>query len=136
MASMQRYVWKRMKLYTVDTLLICTLWYEFSNNVDAQSDFGNFFVTNKRVPWNHIYLKYLLNDSHVFGIQSSRCVFDLTSAIFLASFLLAFGLGFGCYDTPNFERFRWRKILRILQRNEFYQKRLDPLYGEKPQENQ
>ena len=29
----------------IDTELIYTLWYEFSNDFDAQSDFGKNFVT-------------------------------------------------------------------------------------------
>ena len=35
----------------IDTLLIYTLWYESSNDFDAQSDFGKFFVTKNLLTW-------------------------------------------------------------------------------------
>ena len=44
----------------IDALLIYTLWYEFSHDLDAQSDFGKIFVKKKLVPRNHSYLKYAL----------------------------------------------------------------------------
>ena len=33
----------------IDILLKCILWYEFLNNLDAQSDFNKRFVTEKSV---------------------------------------------------------------------------------------
>ena len=39
----------------IDTLLVYTLWYDFWNDFDAQSDF-----TKKLVLWNHTFLKYAL----------------------------------------------------------------------------
>ena len=39
--SMIRYKWKRKRF------LVYTLWYEFSNDFDAQSEFSNNFVTEK-----------------------------------------------------------------------------------------
>ena len=44
----------------VDTLLIYAIWYEFSNDFDAQSDFGKFFVKKKSTNLDHSYLKYAL----------------------------------------------------------------------------
>ena len=43
-----------------DTSLIYTLWYEFSYNFDAKSDFGKDFVTKKSTHLDHSYLKYAL----------------------------------------------------------------------------
>ena len=37
----------KKKEFYIDALLIYTLWYEFSNDFDAQSDFGNNFVPKK-----------------------------------------------------------------------------------------
>ena len=39
----------------IDNLIIYTLWYEFQDNFDAQSDFGKIFVTRK------LLLSYILN---------------------------------------------------------------------------
>ena len=39
-----------------DTLLMYTLWYEYSYDFDAQSDFGKNFVAKKLVRWSHSYL--------------------------------------------------------------------------------
>ena len=36
------------------------LWYEFSKDLDAQSDFDKKIVTKKPVKQNHSYLKYAL----------------------------------------------------------------------------
>ena len=44
----------------IDTWLIYTLWYEFSNDIDAQSDFGKKFVTTKYTHLDHSYLKCAL----------------------------------------------------------------------------
>ena len=38
-----------------DTSLICTLWYELSD------DFGKSFVTQRLLHWNYTYLKYALS---------------------------------------------------------------------------
>ena len=47
---------KRIKINKlIDSLLIYTLWYEISNNFDAQRDFGKNFVTKK------LLLSYILN---------------------------------------------------------------------------
>ena len=43
---------KKETSYYIDTLFNYTLWYEFSNNFDAQSDFG------KACPLEHSYLKF------------------------------------------------------------------------------
>ena len=43
----------------IDILLMYTLWYEFSNNFDAQSDFGNFFVTKNLLTCNILILRML-----------------------------------------------------------------------------
>ena len=52
---------KRLNMdFDIDTLLIYTFWYEFSNDFDAQSDFGKDFVSEKLVSWNHSYLNYAL----------------------------------------------------------------------------
>ena len=44
---------KRIKKETsyIDTLLFHTLWYEFSNDFDAQSDFGKIFVKKNLLTW-------------------------------------------------------------------------------------
>ena len=42
------------------TLLIYTLWYEFLHDFDAQSDFGNFFVTTNLLSWTILILGMLL----------------------------------------------------------------------------
>ena len=47
---------KKERIY-IDTLTIYTLWYEFQNDFDALSDFGNIFVTKK------LLLSYILNFS-------------------------------------------------------------------------
>ena len=39
----------------LDTLLIYTLWYKFSNDLDAQKDFGKNFVAKKLVPWKYVW---------------------------------------------------------------------------------
>ena len=44
----------------IDMLIIYTLWYEISNDLDALIDFGKIYVTKKLVPWNHSYLEYAL----------------------------------------------------------------------------
>ena len=36
----------------IDTLLIYTLWYEFSSDFDAQSNFGKIFVTKNLLTYN------------------------------------------------------------------------------------
>ena len=53
MASTMSYGLKRKNFN--DTLIIYTLWYEFQNDFDAQSDFGKNFVTKK------LLLSYILN---------------------------------------------------------------------------
>ena len=40
----------------IDTLLIQTLWYEFSNDFDAQSDLGKIFVTKNLLIWTILIL--------------------------------------------------------------------------------
>ena len=47
----------------IDILLKTILWHEFLNDLDAQSDFENNFVTKKVVKWNHSYLKYALRQN-------------------------------------------------------------------------
>ena len=42
----------------IDTLLIYTLWYEFSNDLDAESDFGKISVTNN-LTWTILILSML-----------------------------------------------------------------------------
>ena len=42
----------------IDVLLKYVLWYNFLNDLDAQSDFDKNFVTKKPVKLNHSYLKY------------------------------------------------------------------------------
>ena len=44
----------------IDTLLMHTLRYEFSNDFDAQRYFGKIFVTKKPTHLDHSYLKYTL----------------------------------------------------------------------------
>ena len=44
---------KKERIYNA-ILIICTLWYEFKNNFDAQSDFGKNFVTK-----SYSYLTFL-----------------------------------------------------------------------------
>ena len=39
----------------IDILLKYILWYNFLNDLDAQSDFDKSFVTKKLVKWNHSY---------------------------------------------------------------------------------
>ena len=46
-----------MRYSYIDTWLIYTLWYWFSKDFNAQSDFGKIYVTRKLVPWSHFYLK-------------------------------------------------------------------------------
>ena len=43
-----------------DFVLKYILWYEFLNDLDAQSDFDKKIVTKKVVKWNYSYLKYAL----------------------------------------------------------------------------
>ena len=43
---------------------ILTLCYEFSNDLDAQSDFTKNLVTKKLVTWNHSYLQYNAPQKH------------------------------------------------------------------------
>ena len=45
---------KKERTY-IDTIIIYTLWYEFQNDFDAQSDFGKNFVTKK------LLLSYILD---------------------------------------------------------------------------
>ena len=40
--------------------IICTLRYQFFNDLDAQSDFDKNFVTQKPFKFTHSYLKYAL----------------------------------------------------------------------------
>ena len=54
MASTMSYGLKRKN--SNDTLIICTLWYEFQNDFDAQSDFAKFFVTKKQLSSNILNL--------------------------------------------------------------------------------
>jgi len=49
---------KRIKKKPV-TLILYTLRYEFSNDFDAQSDFGNFFVTKNLLTWTILILSML-----------------------------------------------------------------------------
>ena len=52
-------IWiKRKNLYT-DTLLIYTLWNKFSNDFDAQSDFGKIIVTKYLLTWTILILSML-----------------------------------------------------------------------------
>ena len=51
---------KKVILLIYWSLLIYTLWYQFSNYLDAQSDFDKTFVTKKLVKLNHSYLNYAL----------------------------------------------------------------------------
>ena len=44
----------------IDISLVYTLWYEFSNDFDGQSDFGKNLVTEKSTHLDHSYLKYAL----------------------------------------------------------------------------
>ena len=53
--------WTGPQRYDIDTLLIYTLWYEFSNDCDAQSDLDTVFVTKKSTPSKHSYLKNCTN---------------------------------------------------------------------------
>ena len=50
---------KKEKNY-IDYLLIDTLWYNFSYDLDVQIDFGKLFVRKKLVRLNHSYIKYAL----------------------------------------------------------------------------
>ena len=45
----------KKEIIYIDTLIINTLWYEFSDDFDVQRDFGKFFVTKK------LLLSYILN---------------------------------------------------------------------------
>ena len=50
---------KKERIYN-DDLLIDTLWYYLSYDLDVQSDFGKLFVRKKLVRWNHSCIKYAL----------------------------------------------------------------------------
>ena len=50
---------KWIKKKQVDTLLIYTLWYKFSNNVVAQSDFGKKNFIKNLLTWNILILSML-----------------------------------------------------------------------------
>ena len=50
---------KRIKKSYIDTLLIYTLFYEFSNDFNAQSDFGKIFVTKHLLTWTILILSIL-----------------------------------------------------------------------------
>ena len=50
---------KWIKTSCFDTLLIYTLWYEFSNDFDAQGDLGKFFVTKNLLTWTILILSML-----------------------------------------------------------------------------
>ena len=56
----------------IDILIKYILWYEFLNNLDAQSDFDKIFVTKKPVKKNHSYLKYAPKTT--FRISENCCV--------------------------------------------------------------
>ena len=43
----------------IDTLLIYTLWYDFSNDYDAYTNFDHIFVTKKLSSWNILILRML-----------------------------------------------------------------------------
>ena len=43
----------------IDTLVIYTIWYEFSNDFDAQRNFGKIFVTKNLLTWNILILSML-----------------------------------------------------------------------------
>ena len=47
------------KPFYIDNLLIYTLWYQFSNGFDAQSDFGKIFVTKNLLTWTILILSTL-----------------------------------------------------------------------------
>ena len=53
-----KYSYQRMYLSKIS--IICSLWYEFKRNLDAQSDFDKNIVTKKLVKSNYSYLKYAL----------------------------------------------------------------------------
>ena len=48
---------KKKEVTYIDTLLIYTLWYDFSNDFDAQSDFGKYFSQKKLASWNILLFK-------------------------------------------------------------------------------
>ena len=50
--------YQRMQM--IEILLKYILWYEFLNDLDAQSDFDKKIITKKPVKSNHSYLKYAL----------------------------------------------------------------------------
>ena len=50
-------------MYLSKISIICTLWYELLNDLDAKSDFDKKYVTKKPVKWNHSYLKYALENT-------------------------------------------------------------------------
>ena len=52
--------WIRKETSYIHTLLVSILWFEFSNNFDAKSDFGKIVVTKKSTHLDHSYLKYAL----------------------------------------------------------------------------
>ena len=70
------------------TLLIFTLWYEFSNNFETSSYFGKNFVTEKLVPWNHSYSKHAL-ELHKFVTLTFTNIYasDFASRKFIHSIL-------------------------------------------------
>ena len=53
-------------MYLSKLSIICTLWYEFLNDLYSQRDFDKKFVTKKPVNLNHSYLKYALNYKQFF----------------------------------------------------------------------
>ena len=51
-------------MYLSKISIICTLWFEFLNDLNAQSDLDNKVVTKKPVKWNHSHRKYALVFEH------------------------------------------------------------------------
>ena len=58
---------KKETSYT-DTLLIYTLWYEFSNDCDAQSVLCKQKFHKKSTHLDHSYIKYALIKSSIFAL--------------------------------------------------------------------
>ena len=63
----------------IDILLKYILWYEFLNDLDAQSDFDKILVTQKLVKQNHSYLKYALDFLIFYQSMQSSTIFHSNS---------------------------------------------------------
>ena len=88
---LSKFLWASKSLSKIS--IICILWYDFLNDLNAQSDFDKSFVTKKLVKYNHSYFKYALRPDSIinqFNILWKRCPVSPTKSNIFKISLLCF----------------------------------------------